>query len=146
MKPKVKFMIEKTLVILKPDCMQKNLAGTVMERFTKAGLSLIACKMMHLQESLLREHYDFLMDKPFFKNIVSYMTECPVLVLILSGENAIAITRGLLGPTDSSQAPKGTIRGDFGRDKSRNIAHASDSQEAAVKEIARFFTKHEVFA
>ncbi|MDR1254680.1 MAG: nucleoside-diphosphate kinase [Puniceicoccales bacterium] len=138
-------MIERTLVIFKPDCMQKNLAGMVMERFTKVGLSLIACKMMRLQESLLQEHYDFLMDKPFFPNIVSYMMECPVLVLVLSGENAIAVTRDLLGPTDSSTAPKGTIRGDFGQDKSRNVAHASDSQEAAAKEIARFFTKYEIF-
>ncbi|MDR2769385.1 MAG: nucleoside-diphosphate kinase [Puniceicoccales bacterium] len=139
-------MIERTLVILKPDCMQKNLAGTVMERFAKAGLSLIACKMMHLQESLLREHYDFLIDKPFFSNIVSYMMEYPVLILVLCGENAIAVARGLLGPTDSSTAPKGTIRGDFGQDKSRNVAHASDSQEAAAKEIARFFTTDEIFA
>jgi nucleoside-diphosphate kinase len=138
-------MIERTLVILKPDCMQKNLAGTVMEKFAKAGLSLVACKMIRLQESLLREHYDFLTDKPFFPSIVSYMMECPVLVLILGGENAIAVTRDLLGPTDSSIAPKGTIRGDFGQDKSRNIAHASDSPETAVKEIARFFTKSEVF-
>jgi nucleoside-diphosphate kinase len=145
MEPKVNFMIEKTLVILKPDCMQKNLAGTVMERFTQEGLSLIACKMMRLQESLLQKHYDFLTDKPFFPNIVSYMMECPVLVLVLSGENAVAVARGLLGPTDSSIAPKGTIRGDFGQDKSRNVAHASDSQEAAVKEIARFFTTNEIF-
>ncbi|MDR0755842.1 MAG: nucleoside-diphosphate kinase [Puniceicoccales bacterium] len=139
-------MIERTLVILKPDCMQKSLAGAVMERFTQAGLSLVACKMIRLQESLLREHYDFLMDKPFFPNIMKYMMECPVLVLVFSGENAIAVTRGLLGPTDSSLAPKGTIRGDFGQDKSRNIAHASDSRETAAKEIARFFTESEIFA
>ena len=130
-------MDEKTLVILKPDCMQKNLAGVVLDRLLKKGLSIVACKLMQLQESLLREHYDFLVDKPFFPSIVSYMTECPVLVLVLKGENAIANVRGLLGPTDPAAAPKGTIRGDFGESKSRNIIHASDSQISAGKEIAR---------
>jgi len=138
-------MKEKTLVILKPDCMQKNLAGIVLERFAKNGLSLAACKMIQLNENILREHYDFLTDKPFFPSILSYMQECPVLVLVLVGDNCISITRDLLGPTDSSIAPKGTIRGDFGLDKSRNIAHASDSTESAQKEIARFFKAEEIF-
>ena len=138
-------MIEKTLVILKPDAMQQNLAGTIMERFAKAGLTLAGCKMMQLNESILREHYDFLTDKPFFPNILAYMQECPVLVMILKGENAIAGVRGLLGPTDSSVAPKGTIRGDFGKDKSRNVVHASDSEASAQKEIARFFKADEIF-
>lgn len=126
--------------------MQKNLAGVVLDRLLKKGLSIVACKLMQLQESLLREHYDFLVDKPFFPSIVSYMTECPVLVLVLKGENAIANVRGLLGPTDPAAAPKGTIRGDFGESKSRNIIHASDSQISAGKEIARFFAQSEVLA
>ncbi len=138
-------MEEKTLVILKPDCMEKNLAGTILERFAKSGLSLAACKMIQLNETILRDHYDFLADKPFFPDILKYMQECPVLVLILTGKNSIAITRELLGPTDSSVAPKGTIRGDFGESKSRNIAHASDSPESAKKEIARFFKPEEIF-
>ena len=138
-------MIEKTLVILKPDAMQQNLAGTIIQRFAKAGLTLVACKMMQLNENILREHYDFLADKPFFPNILSYMQECPVLVMVLKGENAISCVRGLLGPTDSSVAPKGTIRGDFGKDKSRNVVHASDGEVSARKEIARFFKASEVF-
>ena len=138
-------MIEKTLVILKPDAMQQNLAGTIIERFAKAGLTLAGCKMMQLNESILREHYDFLTDKPFFPSILEYMQECPVLVMILKGENAIACVRGLLGPTDSSIAPKGTIRGDFGKDKSRNVVHASDGEASAHKEIARFFKADEIF-
>jgi nucleoside-diphosphate kinase len=138
-------MPEKTLVILKPDCMQKNLMGTVLDRFVETGLKLIACKMMPLGESLLRKHYDFLTDKPFFPDILSFMTECPVLILVLQGESAISVVRNLLGPTDSSLAPQGTIRGDFGQDKMRNIAHASDGEDAAQREIARFFKPGEVF-
>ena len=102
--------------------------------------------MLALTEAILRDHYDFLADKPFFPNILSYMQECPVLALVLEGEDAIATTRNLMGPTDSSIAPKGTIRGDFGVDKSRNVIHASDSEASAKKEIERFFTKEEVFA
>lgn len=138
-------MIEKTLVILKPDAMQQNLAGTIIERFAKAGLTLAACKMMQLNESILREHYDFLADKPFFPNILAYMQECPVLVMVLKGESAIGCVRSLLGPTDSSIAPKGTIRGDFGKDKSRNVVHASDSETSAQREISRFFKSNEIF-
>ena len=125
--------------------MQKNIAGTVIQRFEQAGLTLAACKMMQLNEAILREHYDFLVDKPFFPSILEYMQEHPVLVLVLKGENAITTTRNLMGPTDSSIAPKGTIRGDFGKDKSRNVVHASDSQESAAKEIARFFKSEEIF-
>ena len=138
-------MLEKTLVILKPDCMQKNVVGTVIQRFEQAGLTLAACKMMQLNDAILSEHYDFLADKPFFPSILEYMQECPVLVLVLKGEDAIATTRSLMGPTDSSIAPKGTIRGDFGKDKSRNVVHASDSPESAAKEIARFFKPEEIF-
>lgn len=139
-------MEEKTLVLIKPDGMQKNISGTVLARFQKAGLRIVACKMIQLNEAILREHYDFLTEKPFFPEILSFMQECPVLALILKGDNAIALTRELLGPTDSTIAPKGTIRGDFGENKSRNIAHASDSIESAAKEIARFFKPEEVFA
>lgn len=139
-------MIERTLILLKPDCMQKNISGIVMARLQEKGLRIIACKMIALTEEILRDHYDFLVDKPFFPNILSYMQECPVLVFVLQGESAISVTRNLMGPTDSSIAPKGTIRGDFGIDKSRNVIHASDSTESAIKEINRFFTKEEIFA
>ena len=125
--------------------MEKNIAGAVIQRFEQAGLTLAACKMMQLNERILREHYDFLADKPFFPSILEYMQECPVLVMVLKGENAIATTRNLMGPTDSSIAPKGTIRGDFGKDKSRNVVHASDSPASAEKEIARFFKPEEIF-
>ena len=137
--------LERTLVIVKPDGMQKNLTGVILHRFTGAGMRPVASKMMQLTEAILRDHYDFLTDKPFFPDILSYMQQCPVMLWVLEGENAITKVRELLGPTDSKLAPKGTIRGDFGVDKSTNVVHASDSPDAAKKEIARFFKKEAVF-
>jgi len=137
--------MERTLIILKPDCIEKNLAGAVLDRFSKEGFRMIACKMMSLSEALLKEHYCHLADKPFFPEIASFMQSSPVLVLILEGKNAIDRVRNLLGPTDSTKAPKGTIRGDMGQTKMLNIAHASDSKEAAAIEIKRFFAAKEIF-
>ena len=138
--------MEKTLIILKPDCMRKNLAGEVLDRFQKAGFTLAACKMMQLEEPLLKEHYAHLADKPFFPEIQAFMASTPVIVLILQGEGVIAKVRELLGPTDSTAAPRGTLRGDYGTDKMLNIAHASDAPETAQAEIKRFFKDDEIFA
>lgn len=137
--------MEKTLIILKPDCMEKNLAGTVLERFNKAGYRIVSCKMLSLNSTILKKHYSHLSDKPFFSEIEKFMSSAPVLVLILEGNNAINGIRDLLGPTDSTLAPKGTIRGDLGENKMCNIAHASDSHENAVAEIKRFFKDNEIF-
>lgn len=137
--------LERTFIIIKPDGMQKNLTGVVLQRFTQAGLRPVACKMMRLTEPLLREHYAHLADKPFFPSILSYMQQSPVMMFVLEGEQAISKGRELLGPTDSKLAPKGTIRGDFGVDKSTNVAHASDSADSARQEIARFFKPEEIF-
>ncbi|HQU08909.1 MAG TPA: nucleoside-diphosphate kinase, partial [Opitutales bacterium] len=130
----------------KPDCMESQLCGVVMDRFFKAGFDLKACKMMQLDDAILKVHYAHLADKPFFPEIADFMKSKPVLVLILEGNNAIERVRDLLGPTDSAVAPKGTIRGDYGTGKMTNIAHASDSLENAQAEIARFFRPDEVFA
>ena len=137
--------IETTLIILKPDCIEKGLQGEVIRRFNEQKFEIVACKMMRLTEPLLREHYAHLVSLPFFPEILSFMQSKPVIVLALRGENAIARVRELLGPTDSSIAPKGTIRGDFGTDKMRNIAHASDSEDNAQKELGRFFKTEELF-
>lgn len=140
-------MSEKTLIILKPDCMQQNLAGTVLARFENAGLRIVACKMIRMTDALLREHYAHLVEKPFFGFLCDFMMSSPVIVGVLQGENAIARVRELLGPTNSALAPAGTIRGDFG-DKAnitRNICHASDGVEAAAAEVARFFNENEIF-
>ncbi|OYV48027.1 MAG: nucleoside-diphosphate kinase [Verrucomicrobia bacterium 21-51-4] len=121
--------------------MQRSVYG-----FFKAGFDLKACKMMQLDDAILKVHYAHLADKPFFPEIADFMKSKPVLVLILEGNNAIERVRDLLGPTDSAVAPKGTIRGDYGTGKMTNIAHASDSLENAQAEIARFFRPDEVFA
>ena len=136
---------EKTLIILKPDCMESNSAGIAINRFLDAGLKIIACKMIQLTDDILKIHYAHHAEKPFFPEIVAFMKSCPVLILILQGNNAIKKVRDLLGPTDSTKAPKGTIRGDHGTNMMKNIAHASDSPESAEAEIARFFKREEIF-
>ncbi|HVY71574.1 MAG TPA: nucleoside-diphosphate kinase [Verrucomicrobiae bacterium] len=137
--------VEKTLVILKPDCFNQGAAGAVMERFERADFEIVACKMMRLSPALLREHYAHLASMPFFPEIERFMGSRSVIVLILKGERAIDRVRELLGPTDSTKAPKGTIRGDLGTDKMANICHASDSITAAAAEMQRFFRADEIF-
>jgi len=137
--------MQKTVILLKPDCVEKNLTGEVISRFEKAGLEVRACKMMRLSDQLLKEHYSHLADKPFFPEIVAFMQSQPVIAIALEGAGAIAKVRDLLGPTDSQAAAKGTIRGDLGTDKMRNIAHASDSEDNAAAELKRFFSAEEIF-
>lgn len=136
--------MERTLILCKPDCMEKNLAGEVLSRFQKAGLQLVAAKMLRLTPALLAEHYAHLKDKPFFPEIVDFMSSRPVLALILEGDQAVTRVRDLLGPTDSRKAPPGTLRGDLGTTSMLNIAHASDSVENAALEVKRFFKADEI--
>ena len=117
-----------------------------MARFQAEGLRIRAIKMMQLDQAILADHYSHIADKPFFPDIVLFMSRTPVIALALEGDSAISRVRDLLGPTDSSIAPKGTIRGDFGEDKMVNVCHASDSVEAAAAELVRFFREDEVFA
>ena len=136
--------MERTLILCKPDCVSRNLVGTVLDRFERAGLSIAATKMLRLTPALLTEHYSHLADRPFFPEIVTFMQSQPVVAVILSGDNAVATVRELLGPTDSRKAPKGTLRGDFGTGSMENIAHASDSVENAELEVKRFFRADEI--
>ena len=136
---------ETSLILFKPDAMEKNLTGTVLARFQAAGFTIRGIKMMQLDDAILREHYAHIADKPFFPEIVAFMSKTPVIALALAGENVIACVRDLLGPTDSKAAAPGTIRGDFGEDKMVNVCHASDSTEAAEAELKRFFRPGEVF-
>lgn len=140
-------MIQKTFIILKPDCMEKNLAGTVLARFENAGLVPVAVKMVHIDDALVRAHYGHLAGKPYFEFLTNWMKSQPVIVAVLKGENAVAKARELLGPTASADAPAGTIRGDFGNKEivTYNICHASDGEETAKEEIARFFKPEEIF-
>jgi nucleoside-diphosphate kinase len=131
--------MEETLIILKPDCMEKRIAGEVITRFENAGFDIVASKVTQLDGPILREHYAHVADLPFFPEIEAFMSSRTVMPMILRGENVIAKVRELLGPTNSKEAAKGTIRGDLGTDMMRNVVHASDSPESAAAEKARFF-------
>ena len=136
--------IERSLILLKPDCLNGHHAGEVISRFEKAGFEIRATKLIALTDDLLKEHYAHIADRPFFPEIVEFMSTRPVLALVLEGENAVAAIRDLLGPTDSTKAPAGTIRGDMGTTSMENICHASDSVENAAIEVERFFNTGEV--
>jgi len=140
---------ESSLILFKPDAIAKNLVGQVLSRFEAEGFVVRGIKMMRLSDEILAEHYSHIADKPFFPSVRGFMQETPVIALALEGENVISRVRDLLGPTDSTQAAAGTIRGDFGFKnadaKMRNVCHASDSPEAAAAEIKRFFTAGELF-
>ena len=131
--------IERSLILLKPDCLNGHHAGGVIGRFEKAGFEIRAIKLIALSDELLKEHYAHIADRPFFPEIVEFMSSRPVLALVLEGENAVQAIRDLLGPTDSTQAPAGTIRGDMGTTSMENICHASDSTKNATIEVERFF-------
>lgn len=138
--------MQKSLVILKPDCMSNKHAGNVIDRFEKAGFEIVGAKMIRLSSEVLRSHYAHVADKPFYPDIEAFMSSRPVIVLALQGENVVATIRELLGPTDSRKAAKGTIRGDYGTEMMKNVVHASDSDENARIELARFFKPEELFA
>jgi nucleoside-diphosphate kinase len=138
--------MQKTLIIFKPDCMEKRHVGSVVDRFERAGFSIIGCKMIQLTHAVLREHYAHVADKPFYPEIERFMASRPVIVMALQGEKIVQRVRDLLGPTDSRKAAKGTIRGDYGTEMMKNVVHASDSDENARIEIARFFKAEEIFA
>lgn len=137
--------MQNTLIIFKPDCMEKHLVGTVLARFEAAGFTVVGCKMLQLTPELLRDHYSHVVDQPFYPRLESFMASRPVIVMALRGKSIIQRVRELLGPTDSRKAPKGTIRGDFGTDVTINIVHASDSVANAHTELARFFKPEELF-
>jgi len=137
--------METTLILLKPDCVTKNNVGEVIRRFESSGFKIKGCKMISLSTELLAEHYAHIASKPFFPEVAKFMQSSPVIALAIAGDNAVDRIRTLLGPTDSRKAEKGTIRGDLGSDMMVNVAHASDSTEAAAAEIKRFFKPEEIF-
>ena len=130
---------ETTLILVKPDAVAEGLTGQVLARLEKEGMKIIHCRMLRLTGPLLKEHYSHIAHLPFFPEIEKFMSSGPVIAVALQGPKAIERVRELLGPTDSTKAPKGTIRGDWGKDKMRNVLHASDSAETAKAELKRFF-------
>lgn len=137
---------ETTMILLKPDAIEKHLTGTVLARFQAAGFVIRAIKMMQLDETILRDHYAHITHIPVFPQLLAFMQRTPVIALVLEGHDAIAKVRDLIGPTNSQAAAPGTIRGDFGENMMVNVCHASDSCESAAIEINRFFHPSEVFA
>ncbi|MDD2870733.1 MAG: nucleoside-diphosphate kinase [Candidatus Gracilibacteria bacterium] len=138
-------MLQTTLVLLKPDCVQRNLMGQVIARFEAKGLTILGMKMMQLDDALINEHYGFLADKPFFPAIVSYMKSSPIVAMAIRGANAVPTIRTMSGATNPVDALPGTIRGDFALSIDGNIMHASDSLETANEELKRFFKEGEIF-
>jgi nucleoside-diphosphate kinase len=137
--------IERTLSIIKPDATAvPGASGEMLRRFEKAGLRILAMKKIQLTETLARGFYAVHKARPFYADLVAFMTSGPVVVSVLEGENAVKAHRDLLGPTNSTEAPAGTIRGDFGTDIERNAAHGSDAPETARIEIAYFFSAAEI--
>lgn len=137
--------MEQTLIILKPSSLQRGLTGGIINRFEQKGLIIAGIKMMRLDETILREHYAHLVDRPFFPSLVKSMTATPVIVMCLRGVNVVEVVRTMTGATNCRKASPGTIRGDFGMSGQENIIHASDSVENADIEIKRFFKENEIF-
>jgi len=131
--------LERTLVLLKPDAVQRGLCGRILARFEEKGLKLVGLKLRQFPRALVEEHYAVHRERPFYEGLVSYMTSGPVVALALEGVDAIEVTRGLMGATNSRKAAPGTIRGDFGMSFSNNLVHGSDGPESAEKELALFF-------
>ena len=136
---------ERSLIILKPDALQRGLVGEIFHRLERKGLKIIGLKMIELEDLILDEHYAHHKDKPFFTSLKRYMKSAPVVLLVLSGIKAIQAIRLIVGPTRGYEADAGSIRGDFAMSGQSNIVHASDSAEAAEQEIKRFFKPHELF-
>jgi nucleoside-diphosphate kinase len=136
--------VQRTLSIVKPDAVAKGATGEILSRFEKAGLQILAVKKLRLTEQQAQGFYAVHKARPFYKDLVAFMTSGPVVVSVLEGRDAIAKNRELMGPTDSKKAAKGTIRGDFGTDIERNAVHGSDAPETARIEIAYFFNATEI--
>lgn len=136
--------METTLIILKPDAVQRGLIGRIVSRFEDKGLQVVGAKLMQISPELAAQHYKDHASKPFYTGLVRFMTSAPVLVLALRGMNAIAVARGMMGATFGSKAAAGTIRGDFGVSNSFNLIHGSDGPEAAARELSLFFKSGEV--
>ncbi len=136
--------MERSLVIIKPDAMDRCLVGAIIGRLENLGLKLVALRMLQMDKALAREHYSIHEDKPFFNNLVNYISSAPIIAIVFEGEKVVEVIREAIGPTDPARAEVGTIRGDFGLDIERNTIHGSDSVETAEKEINLFFSGNEI--
>ena len=136
--------MERTLVLVKPDGVQRGLIGEVISRLERRGLKLVGMKLMQVDDALARQHYGEHVDRPFFAGLVDFITSSPVVAMAWEAENAVEAVRNTMGQTNPTASPPGTIRGDLGLDIGRNLVHGSDSPESAVRELALFFTGAEL--
>jgi nucleoside-diphosphate kinase len=138
-------IMERSLVLIKPDAMQRGLAGAIISRLENLGLKLVAMKMLHPDKALAQRHYAIHKDKPFYDSLVNYISSAPIIACVFEGKGAVETIRKAMGATDPAQAEAGTIRGDFGLDIERNTIHGSDSVATAEEEIKLFFSRDELF-
>jgi nucleoside-diphosphate kinase len=137
--------MERSLVLIKPDAMQRSLAGVIIARLEKRGLKIVAMKMLRMDKGLAEKHYAVHKDKAFFNDLVEFITSTPIIAAVFEGERAIEAIRQTMGATDPLKAAPGSVRGDFGLDIQRNLVHGSDSAENAEREINLFFSHGEIF-
>ena len=138
--------MERTLIIIKPDAVQRGLIGRIITRFERRGLRLAAMKLIHISEDLAERHYAIHKEKPFFEPLIDYITSSPVVVIVLEGNDAIEIARRTMGATKPAEAAPGTIRADFGLEIGRNLVHGSDGPKTAAFEVPLFFDEEEILA
>ncbi len=136
--------MERTLVLIKPDGVQRSLIGEVISRLERRGLKLVAMKLMQVDEDLARRHYGEHAQRPFFPGLVEFITSAPVVAMVWDAENAVEVVRNTMGDTQPSNSPLGTIRGDLALDIGRNLVHGSDSLESAKREIGLFFNPEDI--
>ncbi|HXW52314.1 MAG TPA: nucleoside-diphosphate kinase [Candidatus Acidoferrales bacterium] len=136
--------MERTLILAKPDALQRALVGEIVSRFERRGLRIVGMKLMRVSTALAQEHYKEHAGKPFFKGLVDYITTCPIVAMVVEGPRAIEIARASIGATNPAQAAPGSIRGDLGVSIGRNLVHGSDSVESAQREVALFFKPDEL--
>jgi len=136
--------MERTLVLVKPDGVQRGLIGEVIGRLERRGLKLVGMKLMQVSDDLARQHYGEHVDRPFFGGLVEFITSAPVVAMAWEADNAVEAVRNTMGETNPTSSPPGTIRGDFGLDIGRNLVHGSDSPESGVRELALFFNDGEL--
>ncbi|MBU0527300.1 MAG: nucleoside-diphosphate kinase [Candidatus Micrarchaeota archaeon] len=137
--------MEKTLLLVKPDAIQRGLVGNILSRFEAKGFRISGLKMLQMSKELAADHYSHLVDKPFYPDLEKFVTKHPIVAIVVEGKEAVEVVRLIVGPTNASKAPAGTIRGDLSNSTSRNVIHASDSKETAEKEVKRFFKGNELF-
>lgn len=138
--------MQRTLVLTKPDALQRGLAGTIIARLEARGLKIVALKLIQIDRALAQRHYAAHVEKPFFAGLVEFITSAPVVAMVVEGREAVEVVRRTMGETDPAKAEPGTVRGDLALDIGRNLVHGSDSPEAAQKEIALFFDEAEILS